>query len=258
MTSEFHRIHREIEKTTTSVETAGARGASEARAKKAELERQLQSIGGRQAYQEASVLTTSRHRTCKWVFAVITKLGLRPKKHQPALRVLEVGAVNTQLMSVPWLEVRAIDIKAQHPRIEQVDFFDITPKGNFDVVVASMVLNCVSSPLERGSMLALTRKHLTPGGHLFLMIPRRCIENSPYCSSEVLSDALWVVGLKVVDMKLSPKVAFFCARRHEGDLGERANRFRQPPKRLAGLSMSQVEGMNDTFAISFDSKDIQF
>ena len=155
-------------------------------------------------------------------------------------------------------QVRAIDIKAQHPRIEQVDFFDITPKGNFDVVVASMVLNCVSSPLERGSMLALTCKHLTPGGHLFLMIPRRCIENSPYCSSEVLSDALWVVGLKVVDMKLSPKVAFFCARRHEGDLGERANRFRQPPKRLAGLSMSQVEGMNDTFAISFDSKDIQF
>ena len=67
-------------------------------------------------------------------------------------------------------QVRAIDIKAQHPRIEQVDFFDITPKGNFDVVVASMVLNCVSSPLERGSMLALTRKHLTPGGHLFLMI----------------------------------------------------------------------------------------
>ena len=25
-----------------------------------------------------------------------------------------------------------------------------------------------------------------------------------------------------------------------------------------GLSMSQVEGINDTFAISFDSKDIQF
>ena len=31
-------------------------------------------------------------------------------------------------------QVPAIDIKAQHPRIEQVDFFDITPKGNFDVV----------------------------------------------------------------------------------------------------------------------------
>ena len=108
-------------------------------------------------------------------------------------------------------------------------------------------------------MLALTCKHLTPGGLSVSDDPRRCIENSPYCSSEVLSDALWVVGLKVVDMKLSPKVAFFCARRHEGDLGERANRFRSPlALRLAGLSMSQVEGMNDTFAISFDSKDIQF
>lgn len=90
------------------------------------------------------------------------------------------------------------------------------------------------------------------------MIPRRCIENSPYCSSEVLSDALWLVGLKVVDAKLSPKVAFFCARRHEGEFGEHAERFRQPPKRMARLSTSQVEGMNDTFAISFDSKDLKF
>jgi 25S rRNA (adenine2142-N1)-methyltransferase len=75
------------------------------------LRRELDGLGGRQAYQEASVLTTTRHRTCKWVFAMITRLGLRPGKQSPPLRLLEVGAVNTQLMSVPWLAVRAIDIQ---------------------------------------------------------------------------------------------------------------------------------------------------
>jgi 25S rRNA (adenine2142-N1)-methyltransferase len=93
------------------------------------------------------------------VFSIITKLGLRPKKSQSPLEVLEVGAVNTQLLSVPWLSVRAIDIKvsclsqiilqifysttayfmqAQHPQIEQCDFFDIVPGGDYNAVVMSM------------------------------------------------------------------------------------------------------------------------
>mmetsp|Transcript_35296 Transcript_35296/g.88270 ORF Transcript_35296/g.88270 Transcript_35296/m.88270 type:complete len:335 (-) Transcript_35296:111-1115(-) len=221
VTSEFHRIQREMESAELSngsgslgPEAGTKQTSSEVyRAKKQKLERELHDLGGRQAYQEASVLATSRHRTCKWIFAIVTKLGLRPAKTLPPLKLLEVGAVNTQLLAVPWLAVRAIDIKAQHPRIEQMDFFDLQPEGCYDAVVLSMVLNCVSSPLKRGRMLSLVRKHLLPSGHMFLMIPRRCVENSPHCTIPTIVEALSVVGLKVVETKLSPKVAFFCAQR---------------------------------------------
>ena len=297
VTSEFHRIQREIAKTEQSSASTGrgggkgkckgkdnssAESASARRERKQKLERELAELGGRQAYQEASVLTTTRHRTCKWVFAIITKLGLRPAKHQPPLRVLEVGAVNTQLLSVPWLAVRAIDIKSQHPRIEQVDFFDVVPEpgggGGYDAVVCSMVLNCVETPLKRGRMLALVRDHLRPDGHLFLMIPRRCVENSPYCSFDHMADTLAAVHLDVVETKLSPKVVFFCARRRrrsqraggdgeddesdEEDAQTRARftkRFADPPRQL-GCNVDYEGGAplkNDTFAVCFRRTDLE-
>ena len=101
-------------------------------------------------------------------FLCFNETGSSSKRSQPALRLLEVGAVNTQFLSVPWLDVRAIDIKSQHPRIEQIDFFSMEPESSYDAVVLSMVLNCVPSPRKRGQMLALVRKHLLPGGQLFL------------------------------------------------------------------------------------------
>lgn len=56
----------------------------------AEAELELSKMGGRASYQAASELTTARHRTSRWVFSLLTKLGLRPKKGQPPLKVLEV------------------------------------------------------------------------------------------------------------------------------------------------------------------------
>lgn len=46
----------------------------------------------------------------------------------------QVGAINTRLLDVPWLDVRAIDLKSQHPRIEERDFFSLKPSGEYDVV----------------------------------------------------------------------------------------------------------------------------
>jgi len=263
VTSEFHRIQRELD-VVTGVSKDGTR-AHASKHTKQELEQQLDSIGGRQAYQEASVLTTARHRTCKWVFAVLTKLGVRPKKDsaQKKLKVLEVGAVNTQLSSVPWLEVRAIDIKSQHPRIEQRDFFDIKPMRDKDVVVCSMVLNCVESASKRGRMLANAKKHLKPGGYFFLMLPRRCVENSRFCTVLTLENAMDLLGMKVIDKKVSPKVFFWCVQRAEIETetaeAKEANRmdaltrFPDPPR-------PKVHGkeklLTDAFAISFKEEDI--
>lgn len=50
------------------------------------------------------------------------------------LSVSQVGAINTRLLDVPWLNVRAIDLKSQHAHIEERDFFSLTPAGEYDVV----------------------------------------------------------------------------------------------------------------------------
>ena len=251
VTSEFHRIQRKLDN-AGNCSADGFERHSKVHPGRDELKRRLNQIGGRQAYQEASVLTTTRHRPCKWVFSVLTKQGLRPKRSQPALRLLEVGAVNTQFLSVPWLDVRAIDIKSQHPRIEQIDFFSMEPESSYDAVVLSMVLNCVPSPRKRGQMLALVRKHLLPGGQLFLMIPRRCIEASRFCTSGVLIEALSLLCMRVVETKLSPKIAFFCAEKMAPQRAvDSALRLSDPPKPLKGRA-----GYPDPFAISFSPHDL--
>ena len=56
----------------------------------ADAQSELNKLGGRASYQAASELTTSRHRTSKWVFSLLTKMNLRPNKGQKPLRVLEV------------------------------------------------------------------------------------------------------------------------------------------------------------------------
>ena len=66
------------------------------------------------------------------------QLGRRPAQGEK-LKTLEVGAINLQLSSCPWLEVMAIDINSQHHQIQEVDFFDISPEFNYDAVVCSMV-----------------------------------------------------------------------------------------------------------------------
>lgn len=54
------------------------------------LERELEKMGGRQAYQSASMLSVSFHNTSKWVTQQLCKMDLRPVKGAAPLRVLEV------------------------------------------------------------------------------------------------------------------------------------------------------------------------
>jgi len=125
VTTAFHNIHRQLENISAHGSKVHKNFSFVKQTDGVQLRRELDDLGGRQAYQEASVLTTTRHRTCKWVFAMITRLGLRPGKQSPPLRLLEVGAVNTQLMSVPWLAVRAIDI--QESRLRRWSFLYCLP-----------------------------------------------------------------------------------------------------------------------------------
>lgn len=84
-------------------------------------------MGGTDAYQQASVLSTQHFNTSKWVLGVLINTGRRPRGEK--LRVLEVGAINTYLTDIDWLDVYAIDLHSQHPKIHTRDFFDIEPTG---------------------------------------------------------------------------------------------------------------------------------
>lgn len=202
LTSAFHRV-------TRLLDSARRQGESTA-----ELETELEALGGREAYQAASVLTTQRHRTSKYVFSRLTAHGFGPRQvGREPLPLLEVGAVNLDLSSVPrWLATRAIDLRSTHPRIEQRDFFTLRPRGNYAVVVLSMVLNCVEDPSQRGAMLLGCRAHLQPHGLFFLMLPLRCLTHSPYMTEEHLTRVLAAAGFELMELKRSTKVVFLLSR----------------------------------------------
>lgn len=80
----FHKLTKEADELAASK-------ATDKQAKLKGLERELEEMGGRQAYQSASLLSVSFHNTSKWVTQQLAgKMGLRPGKGEPPLRVLEV------------------------------------------------------------------------------------------------------------------------------------------------------------------------
>ena len=98
--------------------------------------------------------------------------------------------------------------------IEEIDFFDIDPTAYYDVVVCSMVINCVPLAHKRGEMLARLSAHLSSNGILFLVLPSRCINSPEIGGVKVFSKLLLDCGLTEikdpnVENKTSPKLTFF-------------------------------------------------
>jgi 25S rRNA (adenine2142-N1)-methyltransferase len=205
LTTKFHKLTAKLDKADGADPLA-----------KAEIEKEIEDMGGRRAYQDASILSTSMHKTSRWVFQLLTKFLLRPAKGQPALKLLEVGAINTQLVACPWMEVDAIDLNSVDPKIRQIDFFDLEPHGQHDVVVSSMVINCVPDARARGRMLRMYLQHLRPGGHLFLMLPLLCLTNSNFVTIQMFEKLLVGVGFEIREKKQSPKIAFYCLQAKQG------------------------------------------
>jgi len=162
-------------------------------------------------------------------------------------KILEVGAINTELLDAAEVEsdnnnfssldlsqstqkkrkhkynihVRAIDIHSMEERIEEVDFLQLpkmSPKDStqrLDVIVCSMVLNCVTTPSDRGKMLALLYHQLRPGGLCFLTLPKSCLTKSAFLTPLLFQKMLGSagVGFEIKSTKDSPKVSFFILER---------------------------------------------
>ncbi len=231
------------------------------------IQAQIDDMGGREEYQRASQLSTKFHSTSRWVLKVLGQMGwtagidIDESTKKRSTRILEVGAINTELLdaskrttrvrvkkgikeassknqneqeqqyeNVPMynINVRAIDLRSSHPNIEEMDFIkmpvmnEIENCGSFDCIVCSMVLNCVTTPEERGTMLTLLYKQLRPGGLCFFTIPKLCLNQSKFMNrtlfEEILTDAL---GFEIIEdlKKETPKVAFWVLRRSAGDDG---------------------------------------
>lgn len=100
ITSRFHELNNKLGDTENSEEITS-------------IELEIESLGGRSRYQEASVVTTAHHKTSKWVVSTLQKLGVYPRGSKAKLNTLEIGAINIQLHQYPALQVRSIDINSQ-------------------------------------------------------------------------------------------------------------------------------------------------
>lgn len=248
VTSEYHNIRNE----QLIVERSSEYGGEEKQKKLNELSNRLQAIGGTEMYQQASVVSTNHFKTSRWVISTIEALGVKASKNKDKdrhtdadtdtdsksltrkdneskanknkakskpkrkVKVLEVGAINTQLQECKWMTVRAIDVNSQNPRIEERDFFDLCPvKEQYEVVVCSMVVNCVTDPEKRGEMLCRLCAHVELArGYVLLVLPLRCINSKSVGGEQVFMEFLSGIGLKeALPRRITPKLVFFVLQR---------------------------------------------
>jgi 25S rRNA (adenine2142-N1)-methyltransferase len=245
VTTLFHKYTRQREHAVSNGQDTAAIDAA------------IEEMGGRREYQRASQVSTAFHSTSKWVLGCLAQNGWlhgivvdeptdsvqscdqsnnansRRKRQRRLTRLLEVGAINTELLDAAAatkessnsekkyrLHVRAIDLHSMHRFIEEADFLTLPVNRNlderYDVIVCSMVLNCVAMPADRGEMMARLYHFLRPGGKVFLTIPKTCLNLSPFCHKQRFEQMLQAVGLEVEEQsKDTPKVAFFiCKRPH--------------------------------------------
>ncbi len=328
MTTLFHKYTQERDAAVARAKAAGAEGNSshltpiqlQLLEDVRKIDDKIAAIGGRKEYQRASQMNTSMFSTSKWVLGILGRWGWldglpvertksttphermtdgKEKPQRRDVRLLEVGAVNTQLIDaaartkttyhvinnnnsnnnkqntiesngnnlinkterVYCLDVKAIDIRSTDPRIQQTDFFDLhlnhDPGTFYDVIVISMVINCVTTPAQRGKMLHLCYKYLRPGGVCFLTLPKLCLIQSKFMSrsyfEEILTRGLGFDIMQEVGRD-SPKIAFFVLRRpaksNSGTSGMVTDKFTQMPVLHRGKQF------RNTFAVILNADNI--
>lgn len=260
ITTLFHRYTRQHD----AALVAGDQGKVE------DCERKIVDMGGRPAYQRASQVSTSYFSTSKkWVLGVLGRNGwlhgikvdddhtvVERKKHRRPTRLLEIGAINTDLVvdamqKYPQLLVRAIDLNSMHPSIEEADFTKIPLDTIYDVLVCSMVLNCVTTASERGKMVLRLSHFLEIDGILFLTIPKSCLTLSPFMNKERFQELLRECGLDVTDSNDTPKISFFQCRKVGSVSNDVASKW------SAATRIYRGKKYRNDFAITIDENDLQ-
>ncbi|KAJ2716788.1 25S rRNA (adenine2142-N1)-methyltransferase [Coemansia spiralis] len=226
--SRFHTLIKEYAKLAARrprLSSSGEIAALEAQVR--DVEQEMAQMGGLDWYQKASLLGQSKQRggdTSRWLAPKLRDAGL-DRRAQP-LRLLDVGALSclNYAKERAWIHATPIDLHAQEPGIVQQDFLDIVPgkpsdpataylfAAPFDVVCLSLVVNFVGDPVRRGDMLQQAARLLAPGGHVFLVLPRPCVDNSRYLDDDRLRAIMQHLGLEQVAAHHTAKLAYYLYR----------------------------------------------
>lgn len=78
-------------------------------------------------------------------------------------------------------------------------------------LIRSLVLNFMGDAASRGAALSKAASLLKPGGHVFVILPTACVENSRYCTTGLLEQILASFGFATVGTKASSKLLFLMA-----------------------------------------------
>ncbi|TFK42781.1 putative methyltransferase-domain-containing protein [Crucibulum laeve] len=172
------------------------------KAELADLERQIDALGGLESYQRMSSIGQGEDRgggSEKVFIRWLKELGVRKQKDSGKQRLLEVGALkpDNYKSCLSWIDPIAIDLRSRHPSIKEQDFLLMDEAGNrekWDLISLSLVLNFVPDPKDRGRMLNVAHSMLVSGGYLFLVLPLPCVANSRYLSFPVMKSLMEAIG----------------------------------------------------------------
>ncbi|CCE83921.1 Piso0_004518 [Millerozyma farinosa CBS 7064] len=190
---------------------------------------EIEQKGGLETYQVASMLGQdgkrggdSSKKLVEWLTDPKGTHKLTPKGSS-SLRALEIGCLSAQnCISTSGLfgEIVRIDLNSQNEAlIEQQDFMERPlPKSDddrFNLVSCSLVLNFLSSAVQRGEMLKRITKFLLPSSEtnrlsaLFLVLPRPCVANSRYFDGKQTIKILRALGFTLAAQHESRKLAYW-------------------------------------------------
>ena len=142
--------------------------------------------------------------------AVVSPTKPPPTSSHRRPRLLDVGSLSNPYQPYSQLlDLLAIDLNPQHPSVQRMDFFALSPTvhtRSFDAIVLSLVLNFVPSPVLRGRMLRRSARMLRVGGWLYCVLPAACVSNSRWLDEAVVRDVWRRCGLRVSEVHYSSKL----------------------------------------------------
>ncbi|KAJ1307479.1 hypothetical protein OPQ81_001578 [Rhizoctonia solani] len=241
----IRRFHVLI-KRRTALEKQKTKPGNEISAVKTELEEieaEIESMGGLEAYQDMSAIGQGKDRgggSETVLIGWMKELGMH--KSDGKVRLLEVGALkhDNYRSCESWLACSPIDLRSRHPDIREQDFLKLDigeNEGKWDVVSLSLVVNFVPDAKDRGKMLGVAHDILRPpspsanGGMLFLVLPTPCVANSRYMTPDHLVSVCAQLGFTLIRDRCKPggKVAYWLFARSD----------KQPAVPLAGGSFAK-------------------
>ncbi|KEP53884.1 nucleolus protein [Rhizoctonia solani 123E] len=188
-----------------------------------EIEAEIESMGGLEAYQNMSAIGQGKDRGGGSETVLIDWMK-ELDMHQSGgkVRLLEVGALkhDNYRSCDSWVACSPIDLRSRHPEIKEQDFLKLDMdenEGKWDVVSLSLVVNFVPDAKDRGKMISIAHDILRApnssanGGLLFLVLPTPCVANSRYMTADHLVSVCAQLGFTLVRDRCKPggKVAYW-------------------------------------------------